>query len=71
MFRGRADLLEGELNRTLELGIEEVAGVTVSAAVQARGMPMAFVVAQAKYEQRERWTIYTHIRSVFRESFEW
>jgi hypothetical protein len=69
--RGRADLLEGELNRTLELGIEEVAGVAVSAAVHARGMPVALVAAQAKYEHRERWAIYTYIRSILRESFEW
>ena len=59
-----------ELNRTLEPGVEEVAGVSVSAAVHARGMPMALVAAQAQYE-RESWTIYTHIRSLLRESFVW
>ena len=68
--RGRADLLEGELNGTLELCVEEVAGVAVSAAVHARRMPMALVAAQAKYGHK-RWTLYTHMRSVLRESFEW
>ena len=38
-----ADFLEGELNCTLELSVEEVASVAIPGAVHAHGMTMAFV----------------------------